>query len=212
MAKSRFSGIFGSESRIYRIFSTAWQLIGLNFLTLLCCLPVITVGASITAMHYVLLRMIRGEESYVARDFFKAFRDELKGGTLIWLLKLAFLIPFAADLLLITYAPGTMPKPVAWCVIIAGFLALMMLSFAFPLEAHFANTLGGTLVNSVKLSIAKFPRAFVMTFIYIIPAWVLIHVLLLFPMVLLFGLSLPGYVCAQLFEPVARQLEGDAAA
>ena len=204
------SRLFDSGGRIYRILSTAWQLICLQILTLAGCIPIITAGASITAMHYCLLKIIRSEESYLSRDFFRSFKENLLPSTLLWLIKLAFLIPLAADLLLLGQDTPALPRPVAYVALIAGFLVMMLLSFCFPLQSHFENTLPHTLGNSIRLALYKIPRAFVMTFVWIVPAWIAVHVFMLFPLVLLMGLSLPGYICARMADPVFRELESSA--
>ena len=161
--------ITGQDSKVVMVTKKIWDMIVLNFLTAICCIPVITAGASLTAMYAVLLRMRRNEESYVTRDFFRDFKSNFKKSTLLWIVKLAFLIPMIFEVIASRYAPGTLPTMVVRAALIAGFLALMLLSFTLPLQSHFENSLSGTLANSVKLGISKFPRAFVMTFIWILP-------------------------------------------
>ena len=70
-AKMPVSGLTGP-------LTTIAELAHLNLLTLLCCLPLITAGASLTAMHSVLVKMSRKEEGYIGRMFFDAslFHDE----------------------------------------------------------------------------------------------------------------------------------------
>ena len=68
---------FDLDSPIMRTLNRLADLMWLNILTLLCCLPIITAGASLTAMHYVLLKMVRNEESYISRAFFKSFKTPL---------------------------------------------------------------------------------------------------------------------------------------
>ena len=55
------------------------DLMWLNVLTLICCLPIVTIGASLTAMNYMALKIARNEECYITRGFFKSFiRDANK--------------------------------------------------------------------------------------------------------------------------------------
>ena len=42
----------------------------LNLVCLACCIPIITAGASLTALYYVTLKMVRNEEAYIFRSFF----------------------------------------------------------------------------------------------------------------------------------------------
>ena len=57
------------------------DLMILNVITLICCVPIVTVGASLSSMYYVLLRLRQEETSFVTKDFFHAFRQNLKAVT-----------------------------------------------------------------------------------------------------------------------------------
>ena len=48
---------FNPDNRFMRALSRLFDLMILNFFTLLLCIPIITAGASITAMHSVLIQM-----------------------------------------------------------------------------------------------------------------------------------------------------------
>ena len=89
---SKMSKLFDQDNMFFAIMGVLFDLIILNVLTLLCCLPVVTAGASFTAMHSVLWRMVRHEETYVARQFFDSFKRNLKQSLLPWL---AFLLAAA---------------------------------------------------------------------------------------------------------------------
>ena len=60
-----------------------------GILWLVCSIPVVTIGPSIAAMFYVTLKMVRNEESYIVRGFFKSFKQNLKQGIVINLIMLA---------------------------------------------------------------------------------------------------------------------------
>ena len=68
--------LFNIDSPVMRFLGKVADLMILNLVTLLCCIPVVTIGASLTAMHYVLLKMVRNEESYIVRSFFKSFKRD----------------------------------------------------------------------------------------------------------------------------------------
>ena len=69
------SRLFNLDSPIMVFLSKMADLLILNLLALICCIPIITIGASMTAMSYVTLKMVRDEECYIAKDFFKSFRQ-----------------------------------------------------------------------------------------------------------------------------------------
>ena len=75
---------FSMDAPLFRILSTLYDLIILNLLTALGCLPVVTIGASLTAMHFVLIAMVRDEEPDIARSFLRSFRENFRQSTLVW--------------------------------------------------------------------------------------------------------------------------------
>ena len=85
------------DSRIYHVFETAWNLILVNLLTLLTCIPVITAGASLSAMYDVLLRIRRKEEGVIHRNFFQAFRRNFAQATILWAMFALVFLSFAID-------------------------------------------------------------------------------------------------------------------
>ena len=83
--------IFEEGSPFIRFLNRMADLLIINLLTLLMCVPVITAGASLTAMHYVLLKMARDEEGYIVRSYFKSFKENFLQATGMWLI---FLVLF----------------------------------------------------------------------------------------------------------------------
>ena len=73
--------IFDANSPLMEGLSKISDLVVLNLLVLLCCIPVITAGAALTGMHYVLLKMARNEEGYIARSYFKSFKENAAAGS-----------------------------------------------------------------------------------------------------------------------------------
>lgn len=66
--------IFDLDSPLMNVLNKMADLMWLNILTLICCIPVITAGAALTSMHYVALKIVRNEESYITRSFLNPLR------------------------------------------------------------------------------------------------------------------------------------------
>ena len=77
-------GLFGIDTPFYRFMLKFVQLMYLTFLWLVCSIPVITIGASTTALYYVCFKLAKDEESYLTRQFFNAFKVNFKQATCIW--------------------------------------------------------------------------------------------------------------------------------
>ena len=83
---------FNMDNKFFVFMGRVADLLLLNFLCILCCIPVVTAGASITALYYVTLKMARDEESYIARSFFRSFKQNFKQATIINIIMLCLSI------------------------------------------------------------------------------------------------------------------------
>ena len=64
-----------TDNVIVRALNKICDMVCLNVLWLICCIPVFTIGASTTALYTVMLKMVKNEEGYIFRGFFKAFKE-----------------------------------------------------------------------------------------------------------------------------------------
>lgn len=81
------------ETPLWRALNSLTDLFVLNFLWVLCCLPVFTVGGATAALYDSVVHCVRGGESGAYARFFRTFREKWKSGalqTLLWVGILAF--------------------------------------------------------------------------------------------------------------------------
>ena len=139
------------------------KLFWLNFLWLICCLPVITIGPSTCAAYAVTLRLADDDEevetfSGIARRFFKAFKQDLIQGFFIFL--------FSAACLALGYFLFDRARDYGFNLIIIAALALYALVvlvvnfYAYPLVARYSNTFVNTLRNSIALYVMNTKLSF----------------------------------------------------
>ena len=122
----------------------------LNLCFLLCCLPVFTIGSSVTAMYSVFLNT--ADQSPMYRRFFRAFRDNFRQATAMWLILLGIGVLMGLDwYILLSYSfVGSSMMQVAAVVLSVAYLALV--GYVFALQARFENTMGATLKNALILT------------------------------------------------------------
>lgn len=198
---------FSLDSPLIKILDRVGKLIILNLLFLLCSLPVVTAGAAFTALHFVCQRMVRDEEGYTIRDFFRSFRMNFRQSTVIWLFILLILLLVGADIALIPRTEVTYPTFVHLILRADAVIVLVIGLFAFPLQARFENTLGATLKNAIILAIGAFPRTLAMFAVMALPFVIAWGIRPLIPIVMILGFSSAVYACAALYAPVFRRLE-----
>ena len=81
--------IFDMDNPLWRFLGKLADLMILNILFLLCSIPIFTIGASLTGVYYVCLKIKEQEEGYIVRNFFKSFKQNFVQSTIIWLIMLA---------------------------------------------------------------------------------------------------------------------------
>ena len=205
-------GLFSLNSPVMAVLAFVGNILLINALWLICCLPVFTIGASTCAMYSVMMKLLRGKDPTVWTAFFRAFGQNFKQATCIFLL---FLIPIAFILM-------------DCCILISGVLAnssilvnlvqiftlipaaclLIVGTYAFPLAALFENTVKGTLKNAVYFALMKLPYTVVMATVNILPLLLLylvpqLFVLLLFPL-LVAGGALAALVNCTILRKILR--------
>lgn len=199
--------LFDLDSPILKVFGTLADLCLLNIMTLLGCLPIITAGASITAMHYVLLKMVRNQEGYIWKDFWKSFKENLGQATAIWSILLIFIAFFVLDCYIFNGLVETISMPLLAVLGAFALFLYMIYLYAFPLLSHFHNTVFGTFKNAFFIGIMTFPKAILMMIVTVLPLVLLYQYTQILPLVLMYGFTGPAYFCAWLYSGTFKKLE-----
>ena len=199
--------IFDMDSPLMRFLNRVGDLLILNILMIICCIPIITVGAACTAMHYVLLKIMRDEEGYLVKGFFKSFTQNFKQATLTWLLMLLVILVYVGDAVIFAYSGIKFPRLLVIAVIAVGVILLMISTYIFPLLARFENTIKNTIRNAALLAFANLPKTLLMAFFYALPfiaAWFSGYSYIF---IFLFGISLPAYGAAWIYSGIFKKFE-----
>ncbi|MBE5848429.1 MAG: DUF624 domain-containing protein [Lachnospiraceae bacterium] len=198
--------IFSQDGPLTFILNTIADLVILNILTILFCIPVVTAGASLTAMYYVLIKMVRHEESYVAKMFFRSFRQNLFQATVIWICVMLG----TAGLFCMNraFSEDASMHTMQILIGVVSILFLCGIVYIFPVLSKFDNSIRATVRNAYLMSMLHLPKtilifAIVVTF----AAMYVILFLNVIPIMVLAGLTLPGYLTAYLFSGIFKRYE-----
>lgn len=198
--------IFDLDSPFMRALTIISDLLWLNVLTLVCCLPVLTTGASLTAMHYMALKIVRGEENRITASFFRAFKENFRQSTAIWLIMLVISVILGVDIYIMYMKLLNFPGIIEFIIGVIAILMLMMFTFVFPVQAKFANPVPRTLKNAFVISILQAPKTILMIVMNVVAVLMVFSVRLM-PIALFFGISAPAYVGALLYNKFFKKLE-----
>lgn len=198
--------VFDMDGPVFSTLNRLADLVWLNILYIICCIPIITIGASTTAMYYVTMKIVKNEEGYITRSFFKSFKMNFKQATLLWLLALAVGGILALDYSIMTDRFGdivalnaTIKKVVLGVLIIIGGIYLFTMVYLFPLLAKFDNNIKNTVKNSLLISIRHFPFTLLLIVIPIIPFVLMLFVNQLILLIFLIVFSLIAFISSYIY-------------
>lgn len=206
------SGFLSMDSPFMRFLTKVADLIILNILVIVCSIPIVTAGAAFTGMHYVLLKMVRNEEGYIVKSFFKSFKQNFIQATIIWVIIVAFIGIFALDWYIFSTNNSADFSNVMMIALGVLFIIVCMgVVYVFPVLSRFENTVYRTIKNSIFMAILSFPKTILMMACYAIPVILLLLVASSVPVVLMLGISAPAYLTAMIYNGIFKKFEPNVA-
>ena len=192
-----------------RALSDLSTLVFLNILTLIFSIPIVTAGAALTAMHYVIIEMIEERGGGLPGEYWKRFKENLKNATPVWLILLAAVLFLYADYRLIGGGQLGLPRVMLIPIYAGLFVVAAIYVYVIPLTARFVYSTGAAFKNAAILAVAYFPRTIIMIAFSAVIPFLLFNVTRLLPLFFLLGISLPAYFCALAYEPVFKKMIGE---
>ena len=171
--------LFEPDSIVMRAMSRLCDLFFLNLIFLLSCIPVVTIGAAATALYTVCFRFDTEKESGIFKCYCRAFRENWKQATAVWLILLLCGGTACFNCFLFSSLSGAVRyASLLFAVLLA--LVLLTAAYVFPLTSQFDNSIMTTVKNAFALSVGYLPRSILVTVINILPFAILLTNLYLF--------------------------------
>ena len=190
-----------------------YDLMVLNVLWLLCCLPVFTFGPASSALSRVMITLVRGGSEAVAKNYFIAFRRDFGRAVVLGLIGLAGLAIAVSDILFAVSLSGGMKILFLIVAVLVSSLVFSYLAYIFALHAFFENSIAGQIRNALSLAAASPMEtlaiwlcfAVPVAAILLLPRIVLVYIGFLY---ILFGVSCPAYFAAKHQAKVIARFDG----
>lgn len=196
---------FSKENKFTSFFRNVADLMILNVLTLICSLPIITIGASFTAMHYVLTKW--DDDKSIARDYFSAWKNNFRQATIMWVIYLiAFGIILFDFYLMKEFLLGTNAVYTYVMIAIAIILAFA-LTWTFILQSRYENTILQTIRNSIILGVTQLKYTVGIVALYILPFVIVYFIPHAIPVFFLLGIATAGFFQRKLYRKVFDKIE-----
>ena len=170
--------IFNMDSPLMRFLEKIANLMILNWLMLICCIPIITIGPAITAAYCVALKMVRNEEGGIFHDFMHSFRLNMKQGIVIGLIVIGVGVALVFEIYWmyqISQFGGTFDKLIYYVLLFLAAVFLMTINYVWALLARFNNTTRQIFKTARALAVRHIIATIVMGVIAAIPVVMMMY-------------------------------------
>lgn len=199
--------MFKLDSPLMNFLNKVADIMILNVLFLIFSIPFFTIGAAFSAAYYMAFKMVKDEETYIIKGFWKAFKDNFKQGTVIWLIVAVVLGILTVDFRIILYSGIKFAQWIRIAMIAVTFVILLGVMFLFPLQARFVNPVKNTIKNAFLMALSHLPTAVLLIAIYAVPVIVLYFVPQSLPIIILLAFGLVIYLKSFLLLRVFKRYE-----
>ena len=193
--------LFNLDGPVLQFINKIVYSVYLNILWFICCIPIVTIGASTTALFYVTLKIAKNEEGSLTKAFFHSFKENLRQGTAIWLILLVVGVVLGIDGYVLYHMRF---ENVFWTLCTAVFFVAaaayaVILMYIFPLLARFDNTIGAMFKNSLLIGARFLFCTLLMAVVYIVMLLVIVRI---FTPAVIFGEGLCALLCSYLLSNI----------
>ncbi|MDR1638509.1 MAG: DUF624 domain-containing protein [Clostridiales bacterium] len=191
---------FSMDGPFYKVGSIVADIMLLSLYWFIFSIPIVTIGASTTAMYYVMTRKITNRDGYLFRDFFKGFKTNFKQATIIWLLALVVLAILTLNIMNIDLVGSmkTLVFPVQICFMIE--LALVLI-YIFPIISRFEVKLK----ESFKFAFFMANRHLLTSLGCIVIAVLVLLAIYMYPLIFLVAIGIYVYLTSFLMIRVFKK-------
>lgn len=200
------------DNVVVRALTKICDMMCLNVIWLICCIPIVTIGASTAALYSVMLKMVKNEEGYIFKSFFKAFKENFRQSTVIWLLFVLAGVIWWIDFNFAGALGGQAGLVLRVLFVLIGFVLVSVFIYAIPLTARYVNTVSATLKNALILTLGRLPYTVLMFAVtagaLIGSAWNTTTLMFALPMWFFFGGSLVAWINSCILRRVFVIFEG----
>ena len=207
------SRFFKTHKPRKEIIAKNFYMVILNHIFILNCLPIKTIGASTSALSYVTLKMVRGEDPYIWRNFWKSFRQNFKQGTLVWIFSILIFIFLGMDFYIINSQNTSLFAVVRILLWIVCAVALSVFLYVFPVISHFVCTTKQALKNALLMTFGHLPYTLMMLALAGLLLFLCSSSSKLFAMIVVLsgicGFSVVSFVYSIMFDRIFQKYESE---
>lgn len=145
--------LFNMDNAFFRFMGKLFDVVALNLVFIIVCIPLVTIGPAISALYYASVKSIRRDRSYPIKEFFKAFKRDFKQSFIVGLiLVLAAAIIYLDIRFVVNYIKNDFTI-MRYVYLVIGLVISFISVYIFPLISRFSLKISGLFRLSFYLAI-----------------------------------------------------------
>ena len=203
--------LFNLDNPFMQFLFRVSDLIILNLIFILSCIPIVTIGASISALHSVCLKIVRNQESYMWQGFWKAFRQNFKQGTILWIISILLFIFINMDYTILNAVDIPFFGYIKVALGAVTAILFSMFIYVFPIIAHFKCTIRQAIKNALFMTIGHLPFSIILvvmySLIFFLATWNVKTLALVIAVATICGFSVVTLTACIIFDRIFKKYE-----
>lgn len=203
------NGILGYDTFLGRLINKTIDYIFLFFLWILCSLPIITIGASTCAFYYTFNKALINERGYIARSFFKSFKENFKQATGMFIIQAIIAVLLALNISYLYLLRETFNTLISWIILVLVSLAFLWTTYWFPYVAFFTDKTKTVLNNCRIIMVRHMPWTLAILALFIIMIVIAYKFSIALILMLAVDMALNGLIFSFVYKKYMPEEPGD---
>lgn len=191
--------IFNSDSGFSKLMNKIADLFILNILWIFCSIPIITIGATTTALYSANLKLINNEEGSLIKTFFKSFKENFKKATIIWLIILVISIVLGVNLVFWLKCGLSLSYFALPFIFFSLFIFLLVIPYIFSILTKTKCSILNIFKYCFIISLKNLPYSVLITLFGASVLFATFYFPIVFLFMLLLGVALHSYMISRIF-------------
>ena len=190
--------MFNADSGFSRFMNRVSDLFILNILWIICSIPIITIGASTTALYSVDLKLLDNEEGYIIKSFFKAFKENFKKSTIIWLIIMLISVILGVNLVFWLKCGLSISYFALPFILFSLFIFLLVTPYIFPALTKAKCSILNIIKYCFFVSLKNLPYSILILLFGASVLFATIYFPVVFLFIILLGVSIHSYMVSRI--------------
>ncbi len=204
--------IFSYDSPLGKILSKLFDWIALSFIAFICCIPLFTIGATISSLYFIFTKEVTRGEGETYKEFFVHFKKNFKKATIVWLILFVCFVITTTNLNILSSELVSGIDPII-LIFVQGIQIAVLIEivfiflYVFPIIARFDLSIKNSIKSSFLLANKYLLHTVIMLVILVLLTFVTYIFLWFAGIYYIVFINISSYIFVKIFRKVRKDFE-----